>query len=159
MSRKPMSKKGEGLSFLFGTVIPHNGDDCLVWPFGRSGAGYGMVYYDGRKRLVHRVVCDIKHGPPPTPSHEAAHSCGRGHDGCCNPNHVAWKTHRENVADQLIHGTRNRGERQGLSKITEHDVQEIRKSNDSLRVIAARFGIAISNASLIKNGKSWEWLK
>jgi hypothetical protein len=57
-------------------------DCCLIWPFGRNSTGYGLVTIDGEQTYAHRAMCKRVHGEPPTPEHQAAHSCGRGHDGC-----------------------------------------------------------------------------
>lgn len=48
-------------------------------------------------------MCQLVKGPPPTPAHEAAHSCGRGHDACVHPKHLSWKTRSENQQDRYIH--------------------------------------------------------
>lgn len=50
-------------------------------------------------------MCQKAHGDPPSPKHDAAHSCGRGHEGCVNPNHLSWKTKKQNQADRITHGT------------------------------------------------------
>lgn len=113
--RKPGAKAGEPQEYLRDVVLPYNGEDCLTWPFGRS-SGYGKIHLTGGQYLVSRVVCETVNGPPPTARHEAAHSCGKGHEGCVNPRHLSWKTPAENWADKYAHGTDNRGERNGRWK-------------------------------------------
>ena len=130
--------------------------ECISWPYNRNSAGYGMV----SGRLAHRIVCEIAHGSAPTPTHEAAHSCGKGHEGCINPDHLSWKTRAANLADRVEHGTHDRGERNSQSKITESQVREIRslKRKSSLREISEAFGISKSTISLIHRGKRWAWV-
>lgn len=99
----------EPKSYLVGTVIPYSGDSCLIWPYARSGAGYGTIKEDGRMQIVSRLVCVEEHGPPPTPEHHAAHSCGNGHLGCVNPTHLSWKTPVENAADAAMHRATKQG--------------------------------------------------
>jgi hypothetical protein len=64
------------------------------------------------------------------------------------------------VPDRLIHGTHNRGERQGSHKLTEADVHKIRSLSGRLSqtAIANRFGIDPSTVNNIHSGKRWGWL-
>lgn len=152
---------GEPLRFLNEVVLTYTGDECLTWPFGRTTQGYGTIQADGKTRGVHRLVCERRHGPPPASDYDAAHSCGRGHLSCVNPLHLDWKTRAENVADTLIHGTHNRGERGGAAKLTEPDVHEIRRllaDGVVQQRIADRFGVHLMTISDIKTRKSWGWL-
>jgi hypothetical protein len=59
-------------------------------------------------RRAHRVMCEIAHGPKPAPGFVAAHTCGKGREGCVNPRHLRWASQKENMADKLLHGTSNR---------------------------------------------------
>jgi hypothetical protein len=98
---KPQARRGEPARYLDEIVLQHTANECLLWPYGRDSNGYGQVT-EGR---VHVIVCERIHGPAPTPDHEVAHECGKGHEGCCAPLHLAWKTHAENMADMFRHGT------------------------------------------------------
>ena len=102
--RAPRSPHGVPLAWLE-SHVRHEGGECLTWPFSRSGGGYGNVWLNKKVKLAHRVMCERAHGPPSTPIHDAAHSCGKGHEGCCNPKHLSWKTKKENQADRRLHGT------------------------------------------------------
>lgn len=154
-------RKGESLAWLLAHVH-HDGDECLIWPFTRSSSGYGVICIDGRQRPAHREICERAHGPAPTQDHHAAHSCGRGHDGCVNRRHLRWATPAENQADRLAHGTSSRGAGNGCALLAEDQVLEIR--NDLARGarqsdLARRFGVHISTIHLIKTGRNWGWLK
>src|SRR5579859_4466599 len=49
--------------------------------------------FTGDRAIVNvaRVVCEAYHGPPPTPQHEAGHTCPDGENArCINPRHLAW---------------------------------------------------------------------
>jgi hypothetical protein len=94
-------------------------------------------------------------GPPPSPDHEAAHSCGRGHEGCVNPKHLRWATHKENQADKEGHGTILRGEQHPAAKLSEADVLEIRASSDTIANLAAQFDVTPRNIRHIKQHTSW----
>lgn len=136
-----------------------DGVDCLLWPFLRFPRGYGLVHKDGRNRLVHRIMCEYRHGPTPTPKHQAAHTCGKGHLGCVNPLHLDWKTAKENHADRLIHGTSERGERNCNAKLTRENVRAIRAAEGySQDELGRRYGVSGSVVSSIKRGVTWAWL-
>ncbi len=152
--------QGEAYTYLCEVILPYEGDDCLIWPYARS-RGYGRVWVPslGRIESVHRLACQEQNGPPPTPAHDAAHTCGRGHLGCSTRRHLSWKTRAANMADQLEHGTRARGELQGSSRLTESIVHQIRAASGPHHSIAARYGVSREHVRDIKNGKRWAWLK
>ncbi|TGU44636.1 hypothetical protein EN788_22225 [Mesorhizobium sp. M2D.F.Ca.ET.145.01.1.1] len=151
---------GEPARFFDNVICNYQADDCLRWPFSGNGVGYGKLYYDGKNQYAHRLACQVRNGPAPTPGHEVAHSCGNGHLGCVNPNHLSWKTHTENLADKIAHGTTRRGANSNLSKLTEDEVRMIRKlaSFESQKSIAQRFGVDPSAISHIVRRKHWAWL-
>lgn len=150
------AKRGEAQAFI-AQALASNTDECIIWPYALSTHGYA---YAGQCNgdapgLVSRRVCASKHGPCP-PKHEAAHSCRT--PACINPNHLSWKTPKENTADRKLHGTENIGERNGRSKLTLADVAKIReaKGKKYLAVLAKEFGISRAQVSLILSGKSWK---
>lgn len=138
--------------------LDYEGDYCLIWPYSRNAKGYGKICIDGKMEIVHVVVAAIKYGPKPTPKHECRHLCGQGYLGCVAPNHLRWATASENQMDRVTHGTSNRGERHGQSKLTGNDVLEIVKDERFYRVIAADYGVVHQTVFDIKTGKSWGWL-
>lgn len=139
----------------------YQGDECLAWPFGKTISGYGAVKGPGGKSTTAaRQMCQMVHGPAPTPKHECAHSCGKGDEGCVNPKHLRWATTVENHADKVEHGTLIRGTAVKSSKLSESDVREIRRLSHSLRVgqLAKRFGVAHSTIIRAQQRDSWAWL-
>jgi hypothetical protein len=48
-----------------------------------------------------------------------------------------------------------RGEKQGSSKLTEAAVREIRASNETLRVLSERYGVAWSVIGAAKRRETW----
>jgi len=151
---------GEPMKWLLEVAAVFTGDNCLVWPYARSGAGYAQVHEAGIKKQAARILCEMEHGAPSSPDHEAAHSCGRGAEGCINPRHLRWATRLENEEDKRLHGTVARGEHQGMSKLTEADVRAIRELARTLpqREVARRFGVRQENVSSIVRRASWAWL-
>lgn len=135
----------------------HHGDACLIWPFSRTTQGYGAVAIGGRTVNASRVMCELAHGEPPTPDHEAAHGCGNR--PCCNPRHLRWDTRAGNFADKLLHHTDNRGENNPLARLTSADVDRIRamRGTKSQAEIGRMFGIHQSTVCKIQLGKGWSW--
>lgn len=152
------TKKGDIPRFISEIVLPHDSDECLFWPFGKSTQGYGQISINGKKNLANRYVCELAHGSPPSPRHEAAHSCGNGRKGCVNPKHLSWKTSKENKADKLLHGTHNRGERHNMAKLTEEQVRSILsiRGEKTQKEIAEMYGVSEMTISRIYSGEAWE---
>jgi len=68
---------------------------CWEWQGGRTSAGYGHAYLDGRMQYVHRVMVERMSGSPIPPGREVDHLCRN--PPCCNPNHLEVVTHAENM--------------------------------------------------------------
>lgn len=138
--------------------VNYQGDECLIWPFQRlQGDGRAAVKWRGKQTIAARVMCMLAHGKPPTPEHEAAHSCGKGHLGCVHPGHLSWKTSKENKADMIGHGTAPRGEKQGGHKLTTRQVIAIRESAGARSsVLSARYGVSQSQILRIIRRERWE---
>lgn len=152
---------GDPMRFIEEVALRHTGNECVNWPYGKKETGYACVWLDGQMRSASRYVCELVNGPPPTPEHQAAHSCGKGHEACIAPNHLSWKTPEGNNADKYLHGTANLGERNGQSKITEQQAREIISLKGSMtqKEIGNRFGIARSTVREIHAGLIWSWLR
>lgn len=155
-----MTVPGAPHTFLECEVISFQGDECLTWPFAKHVNGYGKIVVNKKQKTVSRLVCEIIHGQKPTEKHEAAHSCGNGHLGCVNPNHLSWKTPKENQADRILHGTSNRGSRHGRAILNEIQVLQIYdlKRSYSHELIAAVFGVDKRRVDRISCGADWGWL-
>ena len=152
--------KGSLLKFVNETAVPSTSNDCIKWPFGTDGHGYGVIAIGGVSQKAHRYICKVVHGEPPTAKHEAAHSCGNGHLGCVNPNHLSWKTHKSNHEDRISHGTSNRGEMNGSSALSRDAVADIRrlKNIKTQSEIAKQFGVSREAISHIHRRTTWAWL-
>lgn len=132
-------------------VLAYDGDDCLTWPYAKDDAGYGRIKIGGVLHTVSRLACEAEHGPPPSPSHQAAHSCGKGHLACCARRHVSWKTPQGNSIDRIDHGT---------TKLKPADVFIIRSLAPHVgnKLLAKKFGISSATVSHIASGKIWGWV-
>lgn len=131
--------------------VQYDSDNCLIWPFCRdSSNGYGRLGHKGKRLWAHRTMCTLANGEPPTTSHEAAHSCGRGHEGCIHPKHLSWKTPEQNAQDRNGHGTAKRHPR----KLTREQAEEIRAMLGTMKRvdIAARYGVSADTVYSISQG-------
>lgn len=88
---------------------------------------------------------------------------GRHIDGDTRNNklrNLEWGTHKENEEDKLRHGTNAVGSRNGLSKLTEQQVIEIRELYKTRqykqRDLARMFNISFQVMSAILNYKAWK---
>jgi len=142
------TRHGEPMEFLKRAAISTDAE-CISWPYANS-EGYARL----RGVPAYRFVCEMVYGPPPTPKHDTAHSCGRGHLGCVNPNHLRWATRKENFSDKLEHGTDARGEKSPVAKLSNEQVSAIRSIAEVVPqgLIAQEFGISRSYVSRIVGG-------
>lgn len=138
--------------------VAYEDDECLIWPFQRSqDSGMPAVKYKGKQGQATRVMCELAHGKPPTPEHQAAHSCGKGHLGCIHPKHLRWATPKENAADKIIHGTVVRGEAIRWAKLKDGDVKTIRSlaGKVSQSELGRMFGIAQGTIGKVVRHETW----
>lgn len=147
---KKMAYDGQGEWWIKAHAdYPHK-DCCLIWPFGTNSTGYGLTTFEGEKQsYAHRAMCKHVKGDPPTPAHQAAHSCERGADGCVNPHHLDWKTPSENQHDRS--NMRHRAKR----KLTAEAVDDIRacKDREQVTLTAERHGVTEAAVRQIQAGK------
>lgn len=140
----------------------YDGRDCLIWPYGKSPSGRGVVRFRGVQTSAPRVMCIEAHGEPPTPEHEAAHNCGMGHEGCIHPGHLRWATAVENRSDMHAHGTSLVGDRHPMSVLDKGAVREIRRSFDRRRdtysSVADRYGVDSTTIGKIIRHETWSHL-
>jgi hypothetical protein len=76
---------------------------------------------------------------------------------CVNPNHLWLGTRKDNNKDRMIKGRNadQRGDKSGMAKYTQEQVDSIRKHPGPLSKIVVEFGISKSQASKIRAGKCW----
>jgi hypothetical protein len=86
--------------------------------------------------------------------HQACHLNGKRDDNRLE--NLSWGTPLQNAKDKKRHGTEVNGERNGLSKLKDNDVREIRKSNKSHEELAKIYGVRASHISKIRKKKAWK---
>lgn len=149
-SRRPRNGKGPAL------VAYRQLKPCP----GEYGHLFVHLHHEGRRviRRVHRLILEAFIGLCPA-GMECRHLDGNPANNSVT--NLAWGTHQENEADKLLHGTRNRGERQGHSKLTKTDVLQIRRAladGAHRRATARRFGVSFGTIYDIEHRKTWAWL-
>lgn len=109
-----------------------------------------------KKRYRHRLVAEAFLGKPKD-GEVARHLNGQWKDSFLG--NVAWGTHKENAADKLRHGTDSKGERNGMAKLTESDVKDIRRMHSDgsgRQEIMKSFGISAMTHWRVVNRKLWD---
>jgi hypothetical protein len=125
---------------------------------GRNGRPF-VTLSRGPERSTKQVgqwVLLAWHGLPPE-GKECSHRDGEPWNNQLE--NLAYETHVENMARKLEHGTIARGSDHGMAKLTERDVEIIRRMAELKipgMVIAAVFGISVPSVSQIKNGHLWQ---
>lgn len=136
--------------------LEYDGDGCLTWPFATGRDGRGRINNPDYPQ-AHRYICFLVNGPPPSDIHEAAHNCGKGHEGCVHPKHLRWATPVENAADRVLHGTQSSGETHHSAKLTQEQVDQIREWGPLLtqRELGEYFGVNGETVGDILRGVTW----
>ena len=155
---KPLRKKApqRSLREWMESHANYKGDDCLRWPYHYNGDGYATTVFDGRHMGAHRAMCILKHGDAPFEGAQAAHSCGRGHKGCLNPNHIRWLSGADNLRERADHGTMPVGEKQHLAKLTNENVRLIRRSALDATELGRMLGVATSTIKRVRARQTWK---
>lgn len=131
-------------------------DGCWHWIGYRnkdnSGKGYQLPYgrfkFEGKLHLAHRVAWILTYGPIPDGA-QVAHRCDVVY--CVRPDHLFLTTQAGNNADKAAKGRAPKGEDAGRAKLTETDVQAIRRIYaDQGSGITGKTG-TVSYASLARN--------
>lgn len=147
----------EPMDFLL-KIAAHDGEACIRWPFSKADWYHSIALGGGRFSKAHREMCRIAHGSPPSPAHQAMHSCDN--KWCVNPKHLSWGTPQENISDAVSRGRTLRGEKVPAAKLTAQDVLHIRERHgrgQSLAQIAASYpSITRGNIWAIAHRKTWK---
>ncbi len=127
-------------------VSPEPNSGCWLWSGASMRSGYGVFragsLKDGTRRMesAHRFSCEMAHGKIPE-GMQALHKCD--FKPCVNPDHLYIGTHADNMRDMAERIVRksydSRGESNANCKLNKNDIVAIRNSNESRRILAARY--------------------
>jgi hypothetical protein len=140
-----------------GRLVLHSAPngDCLVWRGAVSTGGYPILTIRRKSFYAHRIQYIVNHGWI-GPEVVVRHTCDN--PLCIRPDHLIPGTHADNVADKVHRGRQPVGSRNGRSKLTEDQVEEIRRRvalGESYRAIGRQFGVDHGSVRQIAIGKTW----
>lgn len=148
-----LNKKGSALEYLR-QHVGHPGDDCLLWPWRKNAAGYGVLEFRGRPWIASRVMAVLALGEPPFEGAEAAHDCCN--PLCINPRHIRWATRLENDHDKRRHGTLLVGAQVWNAKLNDDAVRFIRRSELGDLELAKMFECSRRVINQARRGEKWK---
>lgn len=135
--------------------IDSNG--CWNWRLRCDRQGYGTIVFKGKKLKAHRFVYWALRGPIKPEPLVMCHSCDNRK--CVNPEHMFWGTRAENQNDMKLKGRAAKGARNGMAKLTELEIFEIRTLGSrgaQQKELAKIFGVTQPTISYIMNKKVWK---
>ncbi len=130
---------------------------CWPWTGAKKPKGYGNVTRGGKSLSTHRLAWTLAFGEI-RDGMQVQHSCDN--PSCCNPHHLMLGTVVSNYIDMVRkgrgnsgHPNRARGELHHASRLTDHEVREIRRRYALGGVrqtdLAKEFGVSQRTISLI----------
>lgn len=127
---------------------------CWHWLYAQDGHGYGVIGNNYKTRKAYRVAYEVFNGPIPS-GLVVRHLCNN--PICVNPKHLALGTHLDNCRDAMAAGVMPAGSRNGMSKLTEIQVLEIRAKFPSISrsELAMQYNCTLSMICKILNRKTW----
>lgn len=141
--------------------------DCWLWQgYIQNGTPQVMYYRKDKKGMysVRRLLRELQNGRT-MPDGQYGNTCGNPQ--CVSPDHTLWKntkTHMRDMASRRTHSPMdNLKKRQvridrGLTKLSMEKAQEIRLSDESGKVLAAKYGVHESLIKRIRTGRVWKVL-
>jgi len=126
--------------------------------------GYAQTKFNGKIKLIHRLMYENKHGPIPKEMC-ACHKCDN--PNCINPDHIFIGSNKNNSEDMVQKGRQShigspglKGESHPQSKLTESDVIKI--INEKLltqKQLSVNYGVSQAVISKIRLRQSWKHIE
>ena len=144
-------------SFLARLVFDHS-TRCWLWTGAKKDTGYGAMKIKGVLVIAHRMAYELFCGPIPSGMF-VCHKCDVR--SCCNPVHLFLGTNADNMQDKKQKGRahRLRGEANARSKLTNQDIDEIRRRHsegkESSSELAREFEVSTAHIRKIVSYKRW----
>ena len=156
--------------------------ECWPWLGGVHLTGYGIFKHEGGQYKAHRVAYALARGGLEWSTGQRGsrgtvvrHTCDRR--DCCNPSHLVLGTQQDNMVDAVERKRMARGERHPLSRLTPHQVTQVRALvaagllrvdrgrgwfrkdpkdvSLSLREVGAMFGVSGKTIEQLVRGRAW----
>lgn len=128
---------------------------CWLWTGAKSAAGYGQIRATRERKTLYAHVIAFKRWTGDVPEGmEVCHTCDVRH--CVNPEHLFAGTRGDNLRDMAKKDRHSRGERNAKSKLTDRVVSQIRRSEETCRELAKRYGVAHQTISKAARAVTWK---
>ena len=137
-------------------------NECWNWTGCCMADGYGIFTLKKKSLLTHRMSLCITRGQTQQPDKPCAlHSC-KNNRRCCNPSHLYWGNHSDNMKDRERDGNSNllKGENHLKSKLTLEQVNTIRniypEKGNSYNILAKKYNVSKSCIAHIIRGVNYK---
>lgn len=143
-------------------------ESCWIWKGKGCSWGYGRMRIDGKQERTHRISYKLFKGEIPEGLF-VCHSCDN--PICVNPDHLWLGTASDNHKDMVQKnrhfvpeykfkkGTKFKGEKNGKSKLTRKQVNEIRSKYIprayTQKMLAEEYDVTPDNIKQIISRKTW----
>lgn len=136
-------------------TVQHN--DCWKWTGGIGSDGYGIFCLEhGVHIRASRFSLWAKTGLV-NAGMLVCHTCD--YAKCVNPDHLYYGTHANNMRDMVDRGRSARGAHQGVSKLTDAKVLEIREAykrpSATYKSLAAQYDVTLATIGNIVKRRNW----
>lgn len=125
---------------------------CWLWQGTKNGYGYGIFLMPGERPVrAHRYAYEFFVGKIPK-GKIIMHSCDN--PPCVNPKHLRIGTKDENNKDTAKKRRHHYGLDHWNGRLSDEDLEYIRKSDKRQCDLASQFGVTQSHISRIRSGKA-----
>jgi len=132
-------------------------DECWEWKGRMYNTGYGELSIANMSYGAHRLAFVLANGKI-DPDLLVMHSCDNRK--CVNPAHLSQGTDADNIGDAWRKGRLQKGETNGMAKLTEKQVvrikQEYRSGKSSMAELADAYGVWVPCIWRIVRGLRWK---
>lgn len=128
-------------------------DSCWTWNGAKTKDGYGHQYISGKTVLSHRAAYLYSGFEIPS-GFCVLHKCDN--PLCCNPSHLFIGTRADNIADKVRKNRQARGERIGVSKVSNLQVvalKRLRSLGWRQKTLSIFFGLSQGHVSGILSNR------
>ncbi|MBV8885564.1 MAG: HNH endonuclease [Chroococcidiopsidaceae cyanobacterium CP_BM_RX_35] len=133
-------------------------DECVLWKGSKLPTGYGFFRRNGKRIYAHRDAYEKVFGKIPDGVF-VCHKCDN--PSCIKSEHLFLGTPKENSRDIVSKDRHSYGGRNGMARLAEQDIIEIRKlyaAGKNQQEIAKLFKASRCYISEVVHGKKWSHL-
>jgi hypothetical protein len=127
-------------------------EGCWEWPKYCNADGYGLTKLDGKTTVATRVAYALTYAPPGRLF--VLHHCDN--PPCVRPDHLFLGTQKDNCHDAKSKDRHSRGERNGIAKLNDDAVRDIRTSTLTQWELARKYGVWQAAIWQVKHRKRWQ---